>query len=256
MRIERLAGHNAADVYCCLEERRKLFEDEISESLGYMKEKLEQGWLTYAVYGEAETPVGMAILVPPSDPLSPISGDGVYYFHCLDITKEARKQGIGSRLLEKITADVKALGGKGLAVDCYGEYWMPCDFFKKAGFEQVKTFPDHSLLLKRISDDAKAELVEVPYRGDLPESGIQVDIQHAVACPFMINNFRKAKDIVKRIEPGAAIRERTISTKEDVSGWGGSGFYVNGRSVSAGPVDEDGLKKAIEEAKRTGTRGS
>ncbi|MFQ5905675.1 MAG: GNAT family N-acetyltransferase [bacterium] len=250
MRIERLTRDNMADVYCCLGERRELFEDEISESLGYMGEKLEEGWLTYAAYDEAERAVGMAILVPPSDPLSAVTGEGVYYFHCLDIIKEMRTQGIGSSLLEKTVGDVKALGGKGVAVVCFGEYWMSCKFFKKAGFDEVKTFPDHSLLLRRITEDARAEGVEAPYRGDLPESGIQVDIQHGVACPFMINNFRKAKGIVKRIEPGAVLRERMISTKEDVSRWGGSGFYVNGKLVSAGPVDEDELKKAIEEAKR------
>ena len=40
-----------------------------------------------------------------------------------------------------------------------------------------------------------------------------------------------------------------IDTKQDIERWGGSGVYVNGKSVSAGPVDEGALKKAIEEAK-------
>lgn len=253
MRIEGLAGDNLSDVYCCLGDRKELFQSEISKSLGYMREKLEQGWLTYAVYEESENPVGMAILVPPSDPLSPVSGEGVYYFHCMDINKDKRNKGIGKRLLERVLTDLKALGAKGLAVDCYGHYWMPCEFFKKQGFEEVQTFPEHSLFLRRITEDAQAEFVEPSYRGDLPQSGIQVDIQHVVSCPFMINNYRKAKDIIKRLEPGAVLRERMISTNEDVSAWGDSGLYVNGRLASAAPLGEEEIKKAIENAKRTGT---
>lgn len=249
MKIEMLSENNIADVYCCLGERREFFKEEISESLGYMKEKLKQGWLTYGVYDDTNKPVGMAILIPSSDPLSPIVGENLYYFHCLDVNKDVRKREIGKRLIERTTNDVKALGGKGLVVDCYGEYWMPCEYFKKMGFEPAKVFPDHSLLLKKISKDAQVEYTEMSYKGDLPKYDIRVDIQYSGSCPYMNNNYRKVKDIVKKLEPNAIIRERVINTKEDVKTWGGSGFYVNGKSVSAGPVDEEELKKAIEEAK-------
>jgi GNAT superfamily N-acetyltransferase len=254
VKIRRLTPENLADVYCCVGDRKKLFETEISEALTHLRGKLEHGWLAYAIYGGGKTPIGMAILVPPSDPLSPIAGEGVYYLHCMDINKEFRKQGIGAEVAQKLSDDVKALGGKGLAVDCYGDYWMPCAFFRKQGFEEVRDYSFHSLLLKKINEDAEAEYVETSYRGDLPESGIQVDIQHPVTCPFMIHNFRSAKNIVRRLEPKAELRERTISTKEDVEGWGGAGLYVNGRLVSAGPVDEERLRKAFEEAKQREVR--
>jgi len=250
MKIERLNENSISDVYCCLGERQEFYKNDTSESLGYMREKLNQGWLAYAVYDEAKKPVGMAILVPSSDPLSPVAGEKIYYFHCLDINKEFRKQGIGKRLMGKITEDVKALGGRGLAVDCFGEYWMPCEFFTKIGFETAKTFPDHSLLLKRITPDARAEYIEMPYKGDLPPSGIQVDIQYGGTCPYMLHNFRQVPEMVKKLKPDAIIRERTINSKEDVERWGGGGVYVNGKSVSAGPIDEAELWKAIEAAKR------
>lgn len=252
MRIARLTRDNVGDVYCCLGDRIELFQEEISECTGFVREKLGQGWLAYAVYDDGGKPIGMAIVVPPHDPLSAVAGEGVYYFHCLDINKDKREQGTGSRLLEQAIADVKALGGKGIAVDCYDEYWMSCKFFKSRGFEEVQTFPEHSLLLKRITEDARVEFVEASYSGDLAESEIQVDIQHTVTCPFMLKNFRNAKEILKTLEPEAVVRERMIATEKDVNAWGGSGFYVNGKSVSPGPVDEDRLKKVIEEAKRTG----
>jgi len=250
-RIERLNENNLANVYCCLGERQELFKDDINDSLSYLKGKLKSGWLAYAVYGEGSKPIGMAILVPSSDSLSPVKGEGIYYFHCLDINKELRKQGIGTKLIGQITEDVRTLGGKGLAVDCFGEYWMPCEYFKKIGFEAVKMFPDHSLLLKKIVQGVKVEFIEMPYRGSLPQSGIQVDIQHWVTCPYMLNNYRKIPDLVKRIEPEAVIRERVINTGEDIEQWGGSGIYVNGKSVSPGPVSEEDLRKAIESAKKS-----
>lgn len=249
MKIESLNEDNIADAYCCLDERRELFKNDIDECVVHMKKKLREGWLAYAVYDDAGEPVGMSILLPSSDHLSPVVGENLYYFHCMDINKSWRKRGIGKELTDKITEEVKAKGGKGLAVNCYGEYWMPCDYFTKRGFETLKVFPEHSLMLKSISEGARAEFTEVPYKGDVPESGIQVDIQHSVTCPFMLNNYRKVGEMAKRLEPDAIIRERVIDTKEDIERWGGSGVYVNGKSVSAGPVDEAGLKKAIEEAK-------
>jgi hypothetical protein len=215
-----------------------------------MREKIAQGWLTYAAYVEGSQPIAMAIVLPPSDPLSPVRGEGVYYLHCMDIHKENRKQNIGSGLLKKILADVSELGAKGLATDSYGEFWMPSEFFKRQGFEEVKTFPIHSIFLLRIADDAQVEYLQQPYIGDVPEFGIQIDVQYSAFCPFMINNLRKARDIVKKIEPGLKLRERMISSGDDIARWGGSGLYVNGKLASAGPIDEEALRKAIEQARR------
>ena len=97
MKIERLNENNLSDVYCCLGERIEFYKNDITESLGYMKEKLKKGWLSYAVYDDKEKPIGMAILVPSSDPLSPVSGKNIYYLNCLDINKDKRKQGIGNK---------------------------------------------------------------------------------------------------------------------------------------------------------------
>lgn len=249
MNIQKLNKNNILDVYCCLGERKELFKDEISESERYLKSKIKQGWLTYAVYDDSSKPVGMAILLPSTDPLSPVKGENIYYFHCLDINQEMRKKGIATKLIDTITKDIKALGCKGLVVESYGEYWMPDTFFTKVGFETIKKFPYRSLLLKKISQDAKVEYIEMPYKGELPKSGIQVDIQHWVSCPFMLNNYRKVKEMVKKLEPKAVIRERIIDTKEDVKKWGGSGVFINGKSVSAGPISEEDLKKALNEVK-------
>jgi len=90
-----------------------------------MRGKLKQDWLTYAVYDNGGKPIGMAILFPASDPISQVTGEGIYFFHCLDINKEQRKKGLGKMLLERITEDIQALGGKGIAVECFREYWMP-----------------------------------------------------------------------------------------------------------------------------------
>ncbi len=249
MKIERLNENTVTDVYCCLGDRREFYKNEIAESLSYLRQKLSQGWLAYAVYEKTNKPIGMALLVPADDPLSPVAGENIYYFHCLDINKELRKHGVGRELVERITGDVKTLGVKGLAVDCFGEFWMPCSFFAKIGFGPLKTFPDHSLLLMRIAPDAKTNYREQPYAGDLPKSGIQVDIQYGTTCPFMIHNFRQIPAMVKKLEPSATIRERMINTGGDLKKWGGSGVYVNGKSVSAGPIDEAELWKALEAAK-------
>lgn len=249
-RIEKLDENNLSNVYCCIGGREELFKNDLNDSLNYMKEKLKAGWLTYAVFNEDNKSIGMAILIPASDPLSSVKGKNIYYFHCLDINKDLRKQGIATKLINQIVEDVKAVGGKGLAVDCFGEYWMSCSFFTHIGFETVKTFPEHSLLLKKLSQDAEVEFTAMPYKGSIPQSGIQIDIQHWSTCPFILNNFRQVPEMVKKIEPDAIIRERVIDTGEDVENWGGTGVFVNGKSVSPGPVNEEDLRKAIEAAKK------
>jgi N-acetylglutamate synthase-like GNAT family acetyltransferase len=254
MRIERLREPNVADAYCCLGDRRDMYEREINECAGYMRKKLREGWLAYAVYDDTGKPVGMAILIPSSDHLSPVAGEKIYYFHCLDINKNWRKRGIGSGLTDKIAEEIEADGGKGLVVDSYGEFWMPSGFFSKRGFEPSRVFADHSLMLRKISRDAGVLFTGMPYKGDLPKSGIQMDIQYSLTCPFMLSNYRKAAEIARKLEPGAVVRERMIATKEDVERWGASGIYVNGESISSGPVDETQLKKAFAQAKSDATQ--
>lgn len=67
---------------------------------------------------------------------------------------------------------------------------------------------------------------------------------------YLGDNFHKVPELVKRIEPEAVIHERVIDTGADIEQWGGSGVYVNGKSVAPGPVNEEDLKKAIEAAKK------
>ena len=246
MKIERLSGESLSDVYNCIEENRQVMASEIAESTRYLKECVDRGWLTYAIYDDSGTPIGMAILTPSADALSPVSGEGIYHLQCMNIMKDRRKKRLGIRLIKRITKDVKALGGKGISVECYGEYWMPKTFFSRVGFEEVERLSHHSIYLKKIAPSANAASADLPYRGELPAEGIQVDIQHWVTCPFILNNYRKVASTVRRIVPNAAVYERTICTKEDVEKWGGSGVYVNGKSVSPGPVSEEDIRKAIQ----------
>lgn len=250
MRIERLSRRNLADVYNCLENSGQNLASEVSESARYLNEYLRRGWLAYAVYNDSGKPIGMAILTPSTDPLSPVLGEGVYHLQCMNVLKNWTKEGVGRSLVDRMVRDVKALGGSGISAQCYGDYWMPKSFFSHIGFEEVERLSGHSIFLKKISPDANAISVELPYRGELSSKGIQVDIQHWVTCPFILNNYRQVAAIVRRIVPSAVVRERAISTKEDVEKWGGSGVFVNGESVSMGPIREEDIRKAIQRARK------
>lgn len=250
MRIVKLSGENLADVYNCLEDNRESLASEVVESTRYLSEYLQRGWLAYATYDDSGAPVGMAILTPSTDPLSPVSGEGVYHLHCMNVVKNWKKKGVGRSLVERMVEDIKSLGGKGISVECFGEYWMPKSFFSHVGFEEVERLSSYSIFLKKIDSNATVFHLDLPYKGEIPPKGIQVDIQHWVTCPFILSNYRQVAAIVKRIVPSAVVRERIISTKEDVEKWGGSGVFVNGKSVSLGPINEEDLRKAIQRARR------
>ena len=249
MKIEKVSEKNISDTYCCLAERQLIFKNEIAECSTYMKEKIKQGWLTYVAYNDTGKPFGMAILVPSSDPLSPITGENIYYFHCIEINQEMRNQGIGKQFIDKISEDVKTLNGKGIAVDSFGDFWMPESFFTHLGFEAVQKYPGHTLLLKKFTKDSQVNLSDTVYKGDLAKSGIQIDIQLSPSCPFLIGNYRKARAIIEKLEPSAQIRERMINLSEDVKKWGGTGVFINGKSISGGPIDKETIKKALSEVK-------
>ncbi len=248
-KIENLNETKLENVYCCIRHYREEYLTDIAESLGYLKEKLIQNWRAYAAFDETGKSVAMAIVVPGSDPLSPVGNKDFHYLHCMDVNKEFRNKGIGTKLVKHMLKNVKMAKSKGLVVDCYGDYWMPDGFFTKLSFEHIKSFPDHRVLVKKLTKDAEIEFTETAYRGDLPISGIQVDIQYWTTCPVMLNSYRKIPQMVKNIEPHAVIRERMINTWEDVYRWGTSGIFVNGKSVSSGPVKEEDLKRAIEAVK-------
>lgn len=250
MRIKKLSSENLTDVYNCLEGNKQSLASEVSESTRYLSEYLNRGWLAYAAYDDSGKPVGMAILTPCTDPLSSVSGEGIYHLQCMNVIKDWKKEGVGRSLVDRMVEDAKALGGKGISVECYGDYWMPKSFFSHIGFEEVERLSNHSIFLKKIYPDASVIHVDLPYRGDLPSKGVQVDIQHWVTCPFILNNYRQAAAIVKRIVPNAVVRERTISTKDDVEKWGGSGVFVNGESVSPGPISEEDLRKAVQRTRK------
>lgn len=247
--IKSLDDSNLESVFCCIRHYPEEYVKDTADSLGYMKERLLKGWRTYAAVDETGKPVAMAIVVPGEDPYSPVTNQDFHYLHCLDVNKEVRKKGIGKKLVKRILKDLKSAKSRGLVVDCFGDYWMPDGFFAKLGFELVKSYPEHKVLAKRFAKDAGIDFVETVYRGDRVEQGIQVDIQYWTTCPVMLNSYRKVTELVKNIEPQAIIRERFINTREDVERWGTAGVFVNGKSVSPGPVKAEDLKRAIEAVK-------
>jgi GNAT superfamily N-acetyltransferase len=250
MKIEKLANSNLADVYNCLTGSEENLAVETSESLRYLKRLLKRGWLAYAAYDDSGNACGMAMLTPSTDPLSPVTGSGIYHLQCMNVARERKGRGVGASLMERVEEDVRALGGTGISVLCFGDYWMPKSFFSHVGFEETERLSDHSLFVKKLSGSARACHADRPYRGDLPERGIQVDIQHWIACPFILSNYRRVEAMVRKMVPGVVVRERIISSREDVEEWGGSGVFVNGESVSAGPITEEAIRKVIQRARR------
>ncbi len=247
--VKNLDETDLEHVFCCIRHYREQYLTDIADSLGYLKERLLKGWRTYAVLEGADKSVAMAIVVPGGDPFSSVTNQDFHYLHCLDVNKEVRKKGIGKKLVKRILKDLKSAKSKGLVVDCFGDYWMPDGFFAKLGFERIKSYPDHKVLAKKFTKDTKPDIIETAYRGDLPEQGIQVDIQYWTTCPVILNSYRKVPEMVKNIEPHAIIRERFINSREDRERWGNTGVFVNGKSVSPGPVKVEDLKRAIEAIK-------
>ena len=250
MRIERLSRSNLADVYNCLRDTGENLAVETCESLRHLNRLLKRGWLAYAGYDDSGDACGMAILTPSADPLSPVMGEGVYHLQCMNVVKNRKGEGFGAALIERLEEDIRALGATGISVLCFGDYWMPKSFFSHMGFEETERLSDHSVFVKKISAETRAVHVDRPYKGELPEKGIQVDIQHWVACPFILSNYRRVEAMVRKMVPNAVVRERIISSKEDVEKWGGTGVFVNGESVSAGPITEEAIRKVIQRARR------
>ncbi|MBD3286072.1 GNAT family N-acetyltransferase, partial [candidate division WOR-3 bacterium] len=87
-------------------------------------------------------------------PWGPVGKD-LMVITCLDAEK-VKGQGVGKALMQAAEEEAKKQGKKGICV--VGFYWedmwfMPAEFFKKMGYEEVQRKDNAALFFKKFSDD-------------------------------------------------------------------------------------------------------
>src|SRR4030043_1760028 len=133
--IQKLVPEQAYDAYNCQPDTPELIEFK-KASANFLAEKIRtENWIAFALYKES-IPIGKAILNPTSCGMTGIEGDGIYFFHCLNLQSGFRGEGYGRKFLTSILKEMQKMDVKAVAVTCFAEYWMSFKFFKHMGFEK------------------------------------------------------------------------------------------------------------------------
>jgi GNAT superfamily N-acetyltransferase len=246
VRIETLSPEHAIEAYNCQPDTPELtkFKKQSAEFLG---DKIRsEKWIAYALYDENK-PAGKAILIPTNSGMTWIEGEGVYFFHCMNLQKPYRQKGWGRQFLTRIIDDMSKLDVRALAVTCFAEYWMSFSFFKHMGFEEVMNNNLASLMVKRFDPDTQIFLSPKKPEFDIMDDNVRVDIVYDMSCPFMTSNYANHKIIAESFSPKIQVFEHYIRMACDYSAVGDAGFYIEGEDITAGPVDEFLLKRKLRE---------
>ncbi|MBM2816727.1 MAG: N-acetyltransferase protein [Ignavibacteria bacterium] len=229
--------------FCCLED----WSDEMAESGNHkacwydnMKDK---GLRVKLAKNDKDEIVGM-IQYAPSD-YTFIEGKGIYLVLCIWVhgyknkgVGDWRKKGMGKALLRAAEDDVRALGGKGLAV--WGlaiPVFMRASWFKKQGYTVVDKDSMIRLLWKPFTEDAlPPTLLKLTKKPEKIEGKVNVSYILNGWCPAKNIVYERAKRIAEEFPEKVVFYTIDSFDKEVMLEWGISdALFIDGKQVRTGP---------------------
>lgn len=227
----------------CLED----WSDEVREAgdrrARWVERSLARGLRAKLAVDEQGVVGGMIQYLPIEQ--STVQGNGLYFIPCIWVHghKQGRGNfqghGMGSALLEAAEADVRALGGKGLAAwGLWLPFWMKASWFKQHGYRKADRQGFAILLWKPFSDDA------CPPRWYPTGKSLADPIPGKVNVTAFVNGWCMAMNLVVErarraaLELGDGVAYREIDTSEPaaMAKWGFSdALFVDGKIVRTGP---------------------
>jgi GNAT superfamily N-acetyltransferase len=240
--------------FCCLED----WSDEMKESGDKKKrwfDRHSEKGLRVKLAKDMEGRIGGMIQYLPIEQ-SFAAGKDLYFVLCIWVHghKKGRgnfqRKGMGKKLLAAAERDVKALGGKGLAV--WGlslPFWMKASWYRKFGYKRADRTGAQVLLWKPFSDDAEPpSWIRKQKDPLLRENRVVVTAFNNGWCPAMNVVYERAKRAAAEIGDAVIFREIDTGNRKNLLEWGISdGLYINKRELKAGPPPSyDDIKKKIE----------
>jgi L-amino acid N-acyltransferase YncA len=183
----------------------------------WLKERYAEGLRFKVVRSRKFGDVGMIEYAPGNQAWRPVEAEGYLVIHCLMVNHQHKRKGLGKLLLDSCLEDAKKSKCRGVAVVTSSDALMARrDFFIKAGFIPVDSFPPYELLGRKFKATAPNPRFTVD-RERVPKRYKKgLTILAADQCPYVVKTVERisqaAQDLglkpkVVRIRSAKAARE-------------------------------------------------
>jgi L-amino acid N-acyltransferase YncA len=121
----------------------------------WLKERYAEGLRFKVLRSREFGDIGMIEYALGDHAWRPVEAEGYFVIHCLMVNGKHKGKGLGMLLLDSCLRDAKKSKCRGVAVVTSSDSFMArSDFFIKAGFIPVDSFPPYELLVKKLKKTA------------------------------------------------------------------------------------------------------
>jgi hypothetical protein len=170
----------------------------------------------------------------------------VAFIYCTEVLKPYMRRGYGRMMLDRMKADLKKQGCKGILVDATGfESYMHHEHFSKQEFKTVLEHKPFKLMYFPLNQaTVKAKPVEVNY---IPSKDkVEVTLFKLPFCPVGAYMYHTIKRIAQSFGDQVEIVE-IEPTQGMIRRIGTTDPLINGKVKLFGPASEEDIKRAIQE---------
>lgn len=195
------------------------------EQAAFLKELRRRGWRFFQATRQEQC-VGCLQLAPLSSSLVPLVGDDLYYLAFLG-AQEGERSVEGLLLAQALVVSRSKDGLCALVSPRLGE-----DLLAGYGFERAVEAPN-LLMVKRFRPGAEVTFSPgSALWGDRRSPGKLLEAILTPRCPLLAENFRRALELAREVDPELETREYLLHTLEEAAAFPGEGLFLNGIPLS------------------------
>ncbi len=221
-KIIEVTQDNVEDMYCSRSKRK---ENGYQNKAKWIRERFKEGLRYWSLLvdehkkGGRYSYRGMIEAMPGEKCWRGVDAPKFMVIHCIWVVGKHKKQGYGTKLLEKVIESAKKSNMDGVAVMTIREKkggWSPKPgLFERNNFKiydsVLDTFDLYAIKFKKNPPDPKFFPITKISKGNIEGTHVFVSYQ----CPYMVNTIESLKTLTKE-EYGADVHVHEMSACEDV----------------------------------------
>ena len=189
--------------YLCLwgisRRQKEVMKEHMEKRLKWIEEMLPKGLEIVVALGPRKSKKGLIEYLPIEDVPEPVRGEHSLFINCVWVLPRHSKAGIGKGLVQHFLKAAKEVGGATVLAyegDKWFDYfdYMPADFFRKFGFEEVSRDETRVLLHLDLGAHEAPKLIFPKSRKKIEKDKVALDVFCNSQCPWcgwMADNIKK-----------------------------------------------------------------
>lgn len=179
--------------YLCLwgisRKQKEAMKEHMQRRLKWIEEMMPKGLQIIVALGPRKSRKGLIEFLPIELAPEPVIGENSLFINCIWVLSRYSKKGIGKGLMQRFLKEARKVGGATVLAyesdQWFGYFdYMPADFFRRFGFEEVSR--DGTRLLLHLDLGAQqSPMLVTPKRREIDEKGKTIlDIFCNRQCPW------------------------------------------------------------------------